>query len=78
MKFFIASCEAFGITCGANSFCNVDQCKCYEGFITNGTHCVEDPDYGKEKEATTMRPEIIGEKLFFSWTHRCDRHRMRT
>ena len=53
------SCEALGITCGANSFCDVDQCKCYEGFLYNGTHCNEDPDFGKEKETTTMRPDAI-------------------
>ena len=63
---FIASCEAFGITCGANSFCDVDQCKCYEGFLYNGTHCNEDPDFGKEEEPTTMQPDAIGEQLFLS------------
>ncbi len=63
--FFTASCEAFGITCGANSFCDLDHCKCHEGFIYNGTHCAEDPDFGKDKEPPTMRPDEIGEKSLY-------------
>jgi hypothetical protein len=62
---FTASCEAFGITCGVNSYCDLDQCKCHEGYIHNGTHCTEDPDFGKVKEPPTMRPDEIGENEIY-------------
>ncbi|XP_028394291.1 fibrillin-1-like [Dendronephthya gigantea] len=55
------SCEAMGITCGANSYCDVDECKCYEGFIQNGTRgCVDDPTFEKANEPpTAMQPDEI-------------------
>jgi hypothetical protein len=48
-----------------NSYCDLDQCKCHEGYIHNGTHCTEDPDFGKVKEPPTMRPDEIGENEIY-------------
>ncbi|XP_046850401.1 uncharacterized protein LOC124443899 [Xenia sp. Carnegie-2017] len=52
------SCEALGIKCGNNSYCDIDQCKCQEGFIKNGTQCVFDIHYGEVKE-TKIQPNKI-------------------
>lgn len=41
----------------------MDQCKCYEGYIQNGTqNCVDDPAFDKPDEPpTVMQPDEIGE-----------------
>ena len=58
---FLASCEAFRVACGVNAYCDLNRCSCYKGYIHNGTQCIEDPDFEKVKETSTMRPNENGE-----------------
>ena len=45
-----------------HSYCDLDQCKCHQGFIHNGTHCTEDPNFAKVKEQPTIASGEIGKK----------------
>ena len=57
----VASCEALGVVCGVNSFCDLSECKCHEGYYNNGTQGVEeDESEGEEATEEALTKERLG------------------